>query len=109
MRVPPLLKRGRTWKNSWRVVSSMAQSIILVLMPPILNVGKVKSIGVSNFSIKTLDVLLPQCTVVPVTNQVEMHPCLPQHDLKQYCESKGIILTAYSPLGLQYTGSRMSF
>lgn len=77
----------------------MAQSTIFVLMSPILNVGKVKSIGVSNFSIKTLNVLLPQCTVVPVTNQVEMHPCLPQHELKQYCESKGIILTAYSPLG----------
>ncbi|KAJ3912958.1 NADP-dependent oxidoreductase domain-containing protein [Lentinula edodes] len=78
-------------------------------MEKLLEGGKVKSIGVSNFSIKTLDVLLPQCTVVPVTNQVEMHPCLPQHDLKQYCESKGIILTAYSPLGLQYTGSRILF
>src|SRR6266576_4718309 len=61
--------------------------------------GKVKSIGVSNFSIKTLSALLPHCKVVPVTNQVEMHPCLPQEDLKSFCEEKGILLTAYSPLG----------
>ncbi|KAJ4486145.1 NADP-dependent oxidoreductase domain-containing protein [Lentinula aciculospora] len=68
-------------------------------MERLLNGGKVKSIGVSNFSIKTLDVLLPECKVIPAINQVEMHPCLPQHNLKKYCESKGIILTAYSPLG----------
>ncbi|KAJ3998710.1 Aldo/keto reductase [Lentinula boryana] len=68
-------------------------------MEKLLAGGKVKSIGVSNFSIKNLEILLPECTVIPVTNQVEMHPCLPQIDLKDYCESKGIILTAYSPLG----------
>ncbi|KAJ4487194.1 NADP-dependent oxidoreductase domain-containing protein [Lentinula edodes] len=77
-------------------------------MEKLLEGGKVKSIGVSNFSIKTLDVLLPQCTVIPATNQVEMHPCLPQHDLKQYCESKGIILTAYSPLGQPGTDQAIS-
>ena len=35
-----------------------------------MGLGKVKSIGVSNFSIRTLEVLLPQAKVVPVTNQV---------------------------------------
>ncbi|KAF9075631.1 Aldo/keto reductase [Rhodocollybia butyracea] len=72
-------------------------------MEKLLKGGKVKSIGVSNFSIKNLEILLPHCTVVPATNQVEMHPCLPQNDLKAYCASKGILLTAYSPLG-QPTG-----
>jgi len=61
--------------------------------------GKVKSIGVSNFSIKTLNELLPHCSVIPVTNQVELHPCLPSFELQEFCESKGIVLTAYSPLG----------
>ncbi|KAJ7785254.1 NADP-dependent oxidoreductase domain-containing protein [Mycena maculata] len=66
-----------------------------------LSTDQVKSIGVSNFSIKNLDILLPHCSVIPVTNQVELHPCLPQNDLKEYCEheNRKILLTAYSPLG----------
>ena len=62
--------------------------------------GKVKSIGVSNFSIKNLERLLPHCTVLPVTNQVELHPCYPQDDLLAYCKAKNILLTAYSPFGM---------
>ncbi|THU85056.1 Aldo/keto reductase [Dendrothele bispora CBS 962.96] len=68
-------------------------------MEKLLSTGKLKSIGVSNFSIKNLEILLPHCSVVPANNQVECHPCLPQHDLKAYCDSKGIILTAWGPLG----------
>jgi len=68
-------------------------------MEQLLDTGKVRAIGVSNFSIKTLEVLLPHAKVVPVANQVEIHPSLPQHDLVEYCAKKGINLTAYSPLG----------
>ncbi|KAF8178540.1 Aldo/keto reductase [Mycena galopus ATCC 62051] len=72
-------------------------------MEKLLETGQVKTIGVSNFSIKTLQELWPHCSVKPATNQVEMHPCLPQTELKAYCESKGILLTAYSPLGRSTT------
>ncbi|KAJ3489523.1 hypothetical protein NLI96_g2062 [Meripilus lineatus] len=68
-------------------------------MEKLVATGKVKSIGVSNFSIQTLSQLLPHCTIKPVTNQVELHPCLPSHELKKFCEDNGILLTAYSPLG----------
>ncbi|TFY55276.1 hypothetical protein EVG20_g9379 [Dentipellis fragilis] len=68
-------------------------------MEKLLDTGKVKSIGVSNFSINTLNQLLPHCKVIPATNQVELHPFLPQPDLKAFCEERGILLTAYSPLG----------
>ncbi|KAL4244980.1 NADP-dependent oxidoreductase domain superfamily protein [Abortiporus biennis] len=68
-------------------------------MEKLLGTGKVKSIGVSNFSIQNLEILLEDAKVIPVTNQVESHPCLPWEDLKKYCEDKGIILTAYSPFG----------
>lgn len=69
-------------------------------MEKLLETGKVKSIGVSNFSIKTLEILLPHVKVVPAVNQVEVHPCLPQEDLRKYCEEKEILIVAYSPLGL---------
>ncbi|EJF55737.1 Aldo/keto reductase [Dichomitus squalens LYAD-421 SS1] len=68
-------------------------------MERLLGTGKVRSIGVSNFSVKLLEVLLKETTVVPATNQVECHPCLPSFELKKYCDEKGIVLTAYSPLG----------
>lgn len=62
---------------------------------------QIRSIGISNFSISTLSTLLasPDLTVLPAVNQIEMHPHLPQSDLKAFCDSKGIKLVAYSPLG----------
>jgi len=60
---------------------------------------KLKAIGVSNFSVEYLDRLLPEATVVPAVNQIELHPSCPNHDVVEYCTKKGIVLTAYSPLG----------
>lgn len=61
--------------------------------------GKAKAIGVANWSISYLEELRKTWKVVPAVNQVELHPYLPQHELKQYCEKLGILLEAYSPLG----------
>jgi len=69
--------------------------------------GKVKHIGVSNFSIPKLEQLLEQSDVVPEMNQVELHPLLQQNELFKYCSSKGIHLTAYSPLGSGDRSERM--
>jgi diketogulonate reductase-like aldo/keto reductase len=60
--------------------------------------GRVKAVGVSNFTISLLDEALAT-GVTPVVNQVEYHPTLVQTNLKEYCENKDITLTAYSPLG----------
>ncbi|KAG7093282.1 hypothetical protein E1B28_006964 [Marasmius oreades] len=68
-------------------------------MEKLLDSGKVKSIGTSNFSIKTLQTLLLHCSVVPAVNQVELHPFLPSVSLHNFCEEKRIQLTAYCPLG----------
>lgn len=61
--------------------------------------GKVKSIGVSNFSILQLERLLALCRVPPAVNQVELHPYLVQQEMIDFCKSKNIALTAYSPFG----------
>lgn len=75
-------------------------------MEEVYKSGKAKAIGVANWSIPYLEELRKKWTVVPAVNQVELHPFLPQHELKRYCEDLGILLEAYSPLGstgMQYT------
>lgn len=68
-------------------------------MEKLLQTGKVKAIGVSNFSKKFLEQLLPNVSVMPAANQIENHPLLPQQEIVDFCKEKGIIVEAYSPLG----------
>ena len=50
--------------------------------------GKVKSIGVSNFTIEHLDAIIDATGVVPAVNQIEAHPLLPQDELVSYAAKK---------------------
>ncbi|KAF2014259.1 protein GCY [Aaosphaeria arxii CBS 175.79] len=79
----------RSWDQSetWRQMEELYKS------------GKVRAIGVANWSIAYLEELAKKWTVVPAVNQVELHPFLPQHQLREYCNKLGILLEAYSPLG----------
>ena len=61
--------------------------------------GYTRHIGVSNFSKKKLEDLISKSNSKPEVNQVEMHPLLQQNDLVAYCNTQGIKVTAYSPLG----------
>lgn len=61
--------------------------------------GKTKHIGVSNFSASKIESIHSATGVYPAMNQVESHPFFQQKDLKTYCDSKNILLTAYCPLG----------
>jgi L-glyceraldehyde reductase len=63
------------------------------------NTGKVKAVGVSNFTIQHLDAIIEATGEPPAVNQLEAHPLLPQDDLVEYCKRQGIHITAYSPLG----------
>ncbi|XP_054818671.1 NAD(P)H-dependent 6'-deoxychalcone synthase-like [Prosopis cineraria] len=61
--------------------------------------GLTQSIGVSNFSVNKLESLLSVATIPPSVNQIQMNPSWQQKQLREYCKEKGILITAYSPLG----------
>jgi 2,5-diketo-D-gluconate reductase A len=61
--------------------------------------GRIRSIGVSNFTEEHIRRLMGETGVKPVVNQVESHPWLPQHELRAFHAEHGIITQAWSPLG----------
>jgi diketogulonate reductase-like aldo/keto reductase len=61
--------------------------------------GAVRSIGVSNFTAGHIDRLERETGVLPSVNQIEMHPLLPQEELRRYLADKGVAVESWSPLG----------
>ncbi|MEU9092166.1 aldo/keto reductase [Streptomyces sp. NPDC048428] len=61
--------------------------------------GLVRSIGVSNFTAAHLARLEEETGVLPAVNQIEMHPRLPQEELRAVHAAKGIVTESWSPLG----------
>lgn len=61
--------------------------------------GRAKAIGVSNFLPEHLDRLLGETSVVPVINQIELHPQLQQAESRALHAEHGIATEAWSPLG----------
>ena len=60
--------------------------------------GKLRAIGVSNFEKVDLDNILENCTVEPMVNQILAHVSNTPFALIEYCQSKGILVEAYSPI-----------
>jgi 2,5-diketo-D-gluconate reductase A len=63
--------------------------------------GKVRSIGVSNFTPEHLDQIIDATGVAPAVNQVELHPYFPQADLRAVHQRLGIVTESWSPLAKQ--------
>ncbi|MFH5879957.1 aldo/keto reductase [Arthrobacter sp. NA-172] len=61
--------------------------------------GRVKSIGVSNFSKEGLQRIIDETGVVPAIHQIELHPFFNQSELREFAEARGILTQAWPPLG----------
>lgn len=67
-------------------------------MVEILNSGRVRAIGVSNFQPEHLERIARATGVVPAVNQVELHPWLAQRELRGLHSSMGVVTESWSPL-----------
>jgi diketogulonate reductase-like aldo/keto reductase len=65
----------------------------------LLDQGKVRAIGVSNFMVDHLTALLDAATVVPAVNQIEVHPYFQQREVQAFGAEHGILTQAWSPIG----------
>ncbi|KND03079.1 uncharacterized protein SPPG_02144 [Spizellomyces punctatus DAOM BR117] len=76
-------------QESWRALEKLYKE------------GRVRAIGVSNFTVEHLKGLIKVAEIVPHVNQFEFHPCLykTQHPLVTYCKSTQIQPQAYSSFG----------
>ncbi|MGB3210678.1 MAG: aldo/keto reductase [Desulforhopalus sp.] len=68
-------------------------------MEKLVEKGLCRFIGVCNFNLPRLIELRRQAKIQPVMNQIELHPCLQQTKMVEYCREHDVLLTAYSPLG----------
>eukprot|EP00002_Diphylleia_rotans_P037308 TRINITY_DN8324_c0_g3_i2.p1 TRINITY_DN8324_c0_g3~~TRINITY_DN8324_c0_g3_i2.p1 ORF type:complete len:233 (-),score=37.74 TRINITY_DN8324_c0_g3_i2:8-706(-) len=74
-------------RESWRAMEDLYKS------------GKCKAVGVSNYLVSHLQDLMEHSSFLPMVNQFELHPLLPQHELREFCAKHNIVVEAYSSLG----------
>lgn len=60
--------------------------------------GLIKAIGVSNFLEHHLNNLLESARIMPMVNQLEIHPYYQQQSTVKFCQDKGIIVESWGPL-----------
>lgn len=63
--------------------------------------GKIRAIGLSNFLPHHLNVILENCKIKPMVNQLEVHPGYTQEAAVTYSKEHNILVQAWSPLGRQ--------
>ncbi len=69
-------------------------------MEEFYKMGKIRAIGVSNFTPKDIENILAHCEIKPFVNQIAYHIAHHQAETDAYCRAKNILVEAYSPLGI---------
>jgi len=75
--------------DAWRALVELRQA------------GDIGHIGVSNYTVKHLEELQANSDQLPEVNQIELHPYIyeEQRAIVEYCQQRGIVVQAYSPIG----------
>ncbi|MGA5705194.1 aldo/keto reductase [Streptomyces cellulosae] len=81
------LPRVDKYVDSWKAMIKLRED------------GLVRSIGVSNFTPAHVERLEKETGVLPLVNQVELHPFFPQEELRAHHADKGVLVESWSPLG----------
>lgn len=99
----PPLKSGNIYKQflhrlkpTWKAMENLVE------------MGLVRAIGISNFTIQQISELLQFAKIVPAVNQVELHPFWRQDELVKFCQQNGIHVSAHTPLGVPASNSSMN-
>lgn len=82
-----ILSKESTFVDTWRAMEDLTKT------------GKVKAIGISNFSKNEIKTLIKETGTVPAVHQMEAHPYLQQLDFNSWLKSQGIHVVSFSPLG----------
>jgi len=78
---------GVSLLDTWRALENLVES------------GRCRAIGLSDISLHELAPIYESAKIKPAVVQVEAHPYLPETELLEFCQQKGIVLLAFAPLG----------
>ncbi|KAJ5602092.1 hypothetical protein N7510_011626 [Penicillium lagena] len=82
-----MIRGETTYVDTWKAMEKLTKT------------GKVRAIGVSNFSMGEIETLLNESSTVPAVHQMEVHPYLQQKEFNEWLQTKGIHVVQFSPLG----------
>ena len=79
--------QGITLLDTWRAMENLVDH------------GKCRAIGLSDVGLGELPAVYESARIKPAVVQVEAHPYLPETELLEFCQEKGVVLLAFAPLG----------
>ncbi|MDR0644048.1 MAG: aldo/keto reductase [Treponema sp.] len=84
------------FRNNWHEVNAETWKAFEELY----QAKRIRAIGISNFHQRHIEPLLKTATIAPMVNQIRLCPGDTQDEVVAYCRSQGMVLEAYSPLGV---------